>query len=180
MVINKATVAIGVALVGAASAAGLCIANQVKFRKDIKKMEKSMADNIDVNIPESMVDEAVKIAVDRATSIYAGRAVNEMVSKLKSDIEREANSAVKKQFNVVKDSVKSTLESKIGDIDISEIRDEIVEEAKETVADKFKKDLDGILDDYKDNLRNVSKIYQSIADSMGTKKESSGIRITTD
>ena len=47
-----------------------------------------------------------------------------------------------------------------------ELKQDVVKKAKEDVAKKLDSHLDGILDDFNQNLGNVSKIYKSIAESM--------------
>ena len=43
---------------------------------------------------------------------------------------------------------------------------EVVNKAKDAVVEKFDRKLDGLLDEFNDNLQNVQKIYSSIAKSM--------------
>ena len=52
---------------------------------------------------------------------------------------------------------------KVAKIDISSLKKEVVKKAKEAVAEKFDDSLDEVLSEFKDNLGNVAKIYQSIA-----------------
>ena len=58
------------------------------------------------------------------------------------------------------------LTNQIKRLDIKDVEQEVISKAKEAVAEKFDRRLDGLLDEFNANLNNVQKIYSSIAKSM--------------
>lgn len=122
----------------------------------------NLSSDIKVDISDSMIDDAVQRAVDREVKYIAGR--------IRSDVNAEINVKVRDSVNIHSSDIKSSasreIERQIKNIDISDMEREIVNKAKEAVAEKFDRKLDGILDEFNDNLNNIQKIYSSIAKSI--------------
>lgn len=147
--------------------------DRVADRFDIATIDLSK-DISDVHIEEDVINRAVHIAVDRQAKKAAEDAANDIRKTTNADIKV----MVKKEIDDVKDSIHdktiSEIERQVGNIDISNIRKEVINRAKDKAAEKFEDDLDEILEKYNKDLENVSKIYNTIADSV-TKKSDSGM-----
>lgn len=167
--INRAKLVLGLAFISAGASVAGAICNHLKLRKELDKMARSMANSVDVKVPEEVVNKAINIAVDREVSNCAIKAARDASNMIASDIRKKAEVAVNNEYANIRNDVKSALTKKVGDLDISEIREEVVEKAKDEAATRFKNDLDKVLDTYSENLKNVGKIYQSIADTMNPK-----------
>ena len=86
---------------------------------------------------------------------------------MRNDIYAEVQSSVRNAYGDVVEEVRKELENQIGEVNIERARREVVEKAKERAAEKFESDLTDILQKYNNDLRNVSRIYSSIAGSIG-------------
>lgn len=121
-----------------------------------------ISSNIDVNISDDMLERATQKAVDREVGYVAGRVTRDLGMEIRSRV----ISAVNTSSDNIKDSVGVEIKRQVKNIDISDMQREVIRQAKEAVAEKFDSKLDGLLEDFNDNLNNVQKIYSSIANSM--------------
>lgn len=89
--------------------------------------------------------------------------MNALAKKLDSKIDRLADdAAINKEYVTLQGSVKKEIKDQLGRIDISDLREEVKDEAKNQLAES----MEDILDDFNDNLKNVKKIYGSISDAI--------------
>lgn len=140
-----------------------------KMTNVCKKIDKSIDDislNLDVDLSESVVNAAVEKAVDREAHQAVRKATEKAIKDIENDIHKEVKSAVQAHYSSLKDDVAKEMRRQVGDIDIREIREDVIDKAKEQLAAKFDDNLDGLLDKFNGDLNNVSKIYNSIARSM--------------
>ena len=122
-----------------------------------------------VDISESVVNEAVYQAAKKKADDLARKASASAVNQVRDIIRTEVKSAVDKAYADVKKSVAEELRRQVADIDISDVKEEVVERAKDKAAEKFESALDGVLNNFNDNLQNVAKIYSSIAKTFSEK-----------
>ena len=142
-----------------------------KLVKVVNATTDTLADGLEIDVPESMIKYAVEKAVNRE--------VKAEVEKIGYDIRRESKDSIKKQVSVsvdeaksgIKSSVETEIKKQLFDLDITDMKREVKAEAKQKVMDKFEGDLDSILEDFNKNLENVTKIYDSIATSVSKKNE---------
>lgn len=191
MVINKGTIIIGAA-VATSLISGACgliayIKAAKKIRKVSDRLNKSidqLADDVDVEISDAIV----RAAVDEAVSAQAEKQVNGAIQRACFDVERDMKSRIQQEVNGaysdLKQKVKEEMERQVGALDIRDIRRSVVEdakrEAKEKFSDalkeieksskeKFDSELDDILQRYNNQLKDVSRIYGSVASTLGAK-----------
>lgn len=177
---SKSYFDIAIGVVGLAASVfgvGYAIGQRKKLNDISEKIDRSvkeLSSNIDVDISETVVNRAVTKAIERETELAANRATTNVVNAIESDISSQVRKAVNETYQDIKKSVVEETAKKVEKIDISALKKEVVEKAKEAAADKFDDSLDEVLSDFKDNLGNVTKIYQSIANafpnSNGTSK----------
>lgn len=72
---------------------------------------------------------------------------------------------MERQYTTISDGVTTEIATRVARIDEGKLRKEVVEKAKEQIADKFDDKLDDLLEEFNGNLQNVGKIYKSIAKS---------------
>lgn len=142
---------------------------QNKFKRDIVD---KIANNLQVDVPAKLVDEAIETAVDREVSRLVKRSADQVVYNANLDITREVKSAVNSSFADIKASVSTEVSKQVANLDMWELKQEVKEKAKEMVLSKFDENMDGLLSEFNNNLQNMSKIYGSIADSIGKRSES--------
>ena len=118
--------------------------------------------NIQVNISDDLLDLATQKAVDREVGYISNRMNRELGEEIKVQVRQNVYSSSKD----IKESVSNEIYKQVKNIDISDIEREVVSRAKDAVAEKFDRKLDGLLDEFNENLNNVQKIYSSIAKSI--------------
>lgn len=118
-----------------------------------------------IDVQQAIVDKAVEKAAQNA----AGRAVKASEALMRDTVEKAVTNAVANSKGTLKQAVTEKIAQEVADIDKSELVDDITEQAKQMIVDKFEGKLDGIAADFSRNLENVGKIYQSIAETMKDK-----------
>ena len=121
-----------------------------------------LATQTEITISDDILDRAIQKAVDREVSYISTRIVRDLNSEIRSEVKNSVDlSSV-----TIKSLASKEIERQVRNIDISDMEKEVVHRAKDAIAEKFDKKLDGILDDFNDQLQSVQKIYSSIAKSM--------------
>ena len=121
-----------------------------------------LATKTEITISDDILDRAIQKAVDREVSYISTRIVRDLNSEIRSEVKNSVDlSSV-----TIKSLASKEIERQVRNIDISDMEKEVVHRAKDAIAEKFDKKLDGILDDFNDQLQSVQKIYSSIAKSM--------------
>lgn len=121
--------------------------------------EKDIAADITKTLIEKAVDRNVKQQVENMLPGVATDAIKSARMAFKAVIEEEVN----KQYADTKNEVKRALKERVGRIDISDVKREVVEDAKEEAEDKFRDELDNVLESFNNKLEDVGKVYTSIA-----------------
>lgn len=121
--------------------------------------EKDIAADITKTLIEKAVDRNVKQQVENMLPGVAIDAIKSARMAFKAVIEEEVN----KQYADTKNEVKRALKERVGRIDISDVKREVVEDAKEEAEDKFRDELDNVLESFNNKLEDVGKVYTSIA-----------------
>ena len=155
---------------------GYAVGSRKKLSDVADKLNKSIdeiSNDMEVDIPQCVIDKAVNKAVEREVERRVRVASKEAVTKVSTDIHNSVADSVNKAYSDIDRSVKTEIKKQIALIDIREARREVIAEAKKTVAEKFESDLDDILENYKDELATVSKIYKSIANAVNESKSNS-------
>lgn len=159
--------------------AGLCAAGYAYYIS--KKMDAvakrldttvdKISENVDVDVSEAMINEAVEKAVNREAKKTVKEAADSVKEEIRKDIYTEVKKSVDLAYRDTKESVKMELEKQIGELNIDGVRREVIEKAKNTAAAKFNDDLALVLEKYNSNLANVHTIYKSIAGAFNPKTE---------
>ena len=166
-----------IVVLGAASIAYALYTNH-KMKSICAKLDKSIdevASNIKVDISDVIIDSAVEKAVEKEAGVAVKRATDKAVRDIEGDISKEVKLAVREHYSDLKEDVAKEMRKKVGEIDVTEIKEEVVEKAKNQLAEKFDGSLDGLLDKFNGDLDNVSKIYRSIAKSITNNESDRGM-----
>jgi hypothetical protein len=160
---------------------GFTVYNQIKVHKANKNIElvanimETSVDKISRDIPidvsQEMVDRAITRAVDREVSSAVSRATNEVIYSLKVSIQNDVRTAVKDAASDIRGSVSNEISIQAANLDIRKLQDEVRDKAKQHVLEKFDNKLDDLVDEFKTNLQNITKIYSSVAGTMGQKSD---------
>ena len=159
----------GLVFIGATGCVAYMLHAGYKMHKVANRLDKTIDDlacNVDIPIDEKIIREVVETAAYREASQFSKSAAEKVKKDVQHDIFQKVCNAVNSAYSDVKSIVEKELRRKVGTIDISEIRKEIIEQAKNRATEKFEEELDDILDGFNENLENVTKIYSSIAQTM--------------
>lgn len=154
---------------------GYAIGTHSKMAKIGDKLEMSideLASNTTVDIPNGMVERAVEKAVATEVKVAVGKATDAALVEVKRDIRKQVGDAVESEYSSIKDTVLEELTREAAKIDVKRVRADVEKAAKEHALEKFDDNLEDILENFNDQLKNTSKIYTSIADTMTSKYKS--------
>lgn len=150
-----------------------------KVDRVAKRLDTTVDDisrNTTIEVPESVVNEAIHVAADRAARLAVREATHDIVEGMKKDIRSEVKESVKESSEDIRTRVSKEINRQVSNIDISELRRQVVNDSKEMAVEKLNGDMDDILKNFNDELLNISKIYNSIAGSIsGTKNHDNGL-----
>ena len=124
---------------------------------------KDVVDGMDIKVSEKLVNAAVEAEVKKEVKYCVEKAANKAAGDIVSGYKTEIRNVVEDDFTKQKDEVAKSLKRKIDDIDIRELKREVVREAKEATASKLKKDLEDISDKYTEQIESMTNIYSTIA-----------------
>lgn len=153
---------------------GYAIGTHTKMAKISENLDRSiddLASRTPVDIPDSMIERAVEKAVAFEVKKAVGTVTDAITADVKKDIHKQISDAVESEYSNIKESVLEELVTEASKIDAKRVRTDVERAAKSRALEKFEDNLDDILDDYKENLNNVTKIYKSFADAATPSKE---------
>lgn len=156
---------VAVGLVGV----GYALGTRSKMAKISDNLERSideLASKTPVDIPNDMIQRAVEKAVAVEVKQAVSKATDVVSVEIKRDIRKQVSDAVESEYSNIKDSVLEELVAEAAKIDAKRVRADVEKAAKDHVLEKFDGNLDDILANFNDQLKNTSKIYTSIADAM--------------
>lgn len=141
-----------------------------------KSVDSIIADG-KVDIPKEMINETIQNNVKEMVETAArwkvndacNKAVREVETSLFNKISESAENAVKQAYKSMEIDAKEKIAKGLRNIDVSDLKNEVKEEAAQLVKDKLSSQMDDILDTYNANLMNVQNIYSSIAKSMSAR-----------
>lgn len=141
-----------------------------------KSVDSIIADG-KVDIPKEMINETIQNNVKEMVETAArwkvndayNKAVREVETSLFNKISESAENAVKQAYKSMEIDAKEKIAKELRNIDVSDLKNEVKEEAAQLVKDKLSSQMDDILDTYNANLMNVQNMYSSIAKSMSAR-----------
>lgn len=141
-----------------------------QFKKLCERLDTAIDDLKDENVVIDISDSVVNEAVERMVSEQVSLSVPRVEAKIRSDLTEKITSEVRKEINAsyadIKTNVAREIKEQIGHIDISEVKKQVVADAKEEAAHRFQGELDSILDKFNGQLTDLKAIYSSIAKSL--------------
>mgnify|MGYP007106276473 CR=1 FL=1 len=166
-------VGVGICILGLVGV-GYAIGVHSKMKVMCDRLDTSidnLANNTEIDIPAKVIDQAVQKAVERESYSAVKRATEEVVADAKREIELEDIPRAGRLMYLtavlalVVFGAGDQIAKNVARIDESKLKKEVVQKAKEQIAEKFDDKLDDLLEEFNGNLQNVGKIYKSIARS---------------
>ena len=162
--------------------------------ESLKKKVDGIANSLDVDVPDEIVEAALKKAAETETKRSIDATSREIISEYRSTMRAEVRKSVDLAYENTKTDVKKELTRQIENIDISGIKREIIndvkdrvkeelddaidkikgkfeddlEEAKDSAQEKFEEELESISTRFSSDLERGSKIYKALSEKLGT------------
>lgn len=154
-------------IIGILGIAGLSygLAMRTKMAKVSERLDRSidsLAGDMEIDIPEEMVNKAIERAVATAAKNAATTAVNNALGEIKRDIHSKVSTAVENEYYAIKDKVLAEATVAASKINVDRVRRDVEKAAEKMALEKFDANLDGIVKKFTDNLDNSAKIYSAI------------------
>ena len=156
---------------------GYALGTHSKMSKISEKLDLSIEDlasKTPVDIPESMIERATEKAVALEVKNAVGKATDVVLKDVKRDIHKQVSDAIESEYSSIKDVVLEEVTDEVAKIDVKRVRADVEKAAKEAVLEKLDDNMDDILENFNDQLKNTSRIYNSIADTMTKYKSNDG------
>lgn len=166
MQLNKNDILAGLIISGFAATIIYAIDCANKMRTISNRLNmtvKDLVDGVNINVSETLINESVEKEVKKEVKYQVEKAANKAAADIVSSYKSEIINVVEEEFENQKDEVGRSLRKKIEDIDLRELKREVVREAKEDCARKLKKDLEEISDKYTEQIDSMTSIYSTIA-----------------
>lgn len=161
-------------------AVGYAMGTHSKMAKISENLDRSieeLAGNTPVDIPDSMIERAVEKAVAYEVKQAVSKATDAVVADVKRDIHKQVSNAVESEYSSIKSVVLKEITDEAAKIDANRVRADVETAAKrialekfddklDDIVDEFKEKVEGYVEDCKDNLAVVNKVYKTFADAM--------------
>lgn len=148
---------------------GYAIGTHTKLAKISERLDRGideLSDNMEIDIPEELVNKAIDKAVQVEVRRAVEKATRDTVATMKKDIHAQVKSTIDDEYDNLKDAVLKEITNEAAKIDASRVRRSVEEAAEKAALEKFDDNLDDILEKFNDNLDNTSRIYSSIRDTL--------------
>lgn len=156
---------------------GYALGTHSKMSKISDKLDISiedLANKTPVDIPESMIERATEKAVAIEVKNAVSKATDVVLKDVKRDIHKQVSDVIESEYSSIKDTVLEQATEEAAKIDVKRVRADVEKAAKEAVLEKLDDNMDHILENFNDQLKNTSRIYNSIADTMTKYKSTEG------
>ena len=139
-----------------------------------------LSKNIDLDISDAVVNEAVKRAVDRELKNLTSRIGEDTKKQFKHDLYTQVKAEVDKATTDIRGKVADEIGKQVSYLSVEKLKEQAVEKASERLSekledtadklsDKYEEKLEGILDKYTDQLDSVTDIYSAISGRLNRK-----------
>lgn len=154
-------------IIGILGIAGLTygLAMHSKLAKVSERLDHSidsLASDMEIDIPDELINKAVDKAVAIAAKNAVSTATDAALSEVKHDIHLKVSDAVSREYDTIKDKVLREATSAASKINVARVTHDVEEAAKKIALEKFEVNLDGIVEKFTGDLDNVVKINQAI------------------
>lgn len=162
---------VGMIIVGVVGV-GWSIYQTTKLKETSNKIDMTLDEinkNAPVDIQEAVVNKAIERAVEREVRLSVVDTARRVREDIYEQIRNEVRKEVENQYNKIADEVSEKISEQVAQIDEYALKDRVTKKAEEKVMKKLDGCLDGALGMFNNQLGNVNKIYQNIADTISGK-----------
>lgn len=137
---------------------------KAEYNTDLEQLKDDMRDEIYSGIKDDVLNEAIDKAADKKVADILAQAKNESIDAAKKELSSTVTTTVMATWNTLKTGVEADLLNKVGTIDVTEIKREATEQARDKALGDASKAVDDVVDD-------IRKKFESRTDSALRKQE---------
>ena len=155
-------ICLGIAAVGALYA----FFTKKKVDKVCKRLDTTIDDLSDkdmtIDISKEIVDAAVKERVDKEVRVMVPSACRQAIKEATGVFKEEVTREINAQYNDIKGEVAREVKQKVGNIDLNDVKKQVIADARAEADKTFRNELDSELARFNSNLTSIGEIYTSI------------------
>lgn len=137
---------------------------KAEYNTDLEQLKDDMRDEIYSGIKDEVLNESIDKAVSKKVGDILYDAKNESIRAAKNQLSSTVTAEVSATWSRIKGNVETDLLNKVGTIDVTEIKREAVEQARDKAIGDASKAVDDVVDD-------IRKKFESRTDSALRKQE---------
>ena len=137
---------------------------KAEYNTDLEQLKEDIQDDLYKGIKNEVIDAAIVQAVDKKVGDILYDAKNESIKAAKNQLSSTVTAEVSATWSRIKGNVETDLLNKVGTIDVTEIKREAVEQARDKAIGDASKAVDDVVDD-------IRKKFESRTDSALRKQE---------
>ena len=137
---------------------------KAEYNTDLEQLKADMVDEVRNSVHDEVINEAIDKAVARNVGDVLYDAKNESIDAAKKELSSTVTAEVSATWARIKGNVETDLLNKVGTIDVTEIKREATEKARDKALSDASKAIDDVVDD-------IRKKYESRANSSIQKAE---------
>ena len=117
---------------------------KAEYNTDLEQLKDDMRDEIYSGIKDEVLNEAIDKAADKKVADILAQAKNESIDAAKKELSSTVTTTVMATWNTLKTCVETDLLNKVGTIDVSDIKREATEKARDKALDNEAKAVDDV------------------------------------
>lgn len=137
---------------------------KAEYNTDLEQLKEDMRDEIYSGIKDEVLNESIDKAVSKKVNDILYDAKNESIRAAKNQLSSTVTAEVSATWSRIKGNVETDLLNKVGTIDVTEIKREAIEQARDKAIGDASKAVDDVVDD-------IRKKFESRTDSALRKQE---------
>lgn len=137
---------------------------KAEYNTDLEQLKEDMRDEVYSGLKDEVLNEAIDKAADKKVADILAQAKNESIDAAKKELSSTVTTTVMATWNTLKTGVETDLLNKVGTIDVTDIKREATEKARDKALDDASKAVDDVVDD-------IRKKFESRADKAIRKQE---------
>ena len=137
---------------------------KAEYNADLEQLKEDVRDEIYSGLKDEVLNEAIDKAADKRVKDILAQAKSESIDAAKKELSSTVATTVMATWNTLKTGVETDLLNKVGTIDVTEIKREAIEQARDKALGDASKAIDDVVDD-------IRKKYESRTDSALRKQE---------
>ena len=120
---------------------------KAEYNTDLEQLKEDMRDEVYSGLKDEIINEAIDKAADKRVRDILAQAKNESIDGAKKQLSSTVTTTVMATWNTIKTGVETDLLNKVGTIDVTEIKREATEQARDKALGDASKAVDDVVDD---------------------------------